>query len=241
MSSAYCLCGGVLSISNGVKSFSLSAFYCSGSGSLLVTDGFQSVLFGGDGVRKGLPGLLCCRLCIGLGLLCGGGIGVHGIHQLLPCRGARLRHSAVRRAAVGADTVPQVCASDGLGTVTALKGHTAGAGLCGHAGRHGHIAVRHQRGCRVFAVRNVPESPDSQAFPLAGCIDVQAVHALILSVPEGQRKCVPGQAYAAAGCQRDGELDHNATPPLCVLFRPCQALVFSVSSAYCLSVSLLAA
>lgn len=24
------------------------------------------------------PGLLCCRLCIGLGLLCGGGIGVHG-------------------------------------------------------------------------------------------------------------------------------------------------------------------
>ena len=63
------------------------------------------------------PGLLCCRLCIGLGLLCGGGIGVHGIHQLLPGRCARLRHGAVLRAAVGTDTIPQVCTGDGAGAI----------------------------------------------------------------------------------------------------------------------------
>lgn len=46
-------------------------------------------------VARTVSGLLCCGLCIGLGLLCGGGIGVHGIHQLLPCRGARFRLGAV--------------------------------------------------------------------------------------------------------------------------------------------------
>ena len=93
-------------------------------GGLIVTNGFQSVLFGGDGVRKGMsglfgrcPSLLCCRLCIGLGLLCGGGIGVHGPHQLLPGRCARLRLCAVLRAAVGTDTIPQVCAGDGAGAI----------------------------------------------------------------------------------------------------------------------------
>ena len=93
-------------------------------GGLLVTDGFQCVLFGGDGVREGLPSLfgrclslLCGGLCIGLGLLCGGGIGVHGIHQLLPCRGARLRLGAVLCAAVSTHTVAQVCAGDGAGAI----------------------------------------------------------------------------------------------------------------------------
>lgn len=40
-------------------------------------------------------GFIGSRLRIGLGLLCGGGIGVHGIHQLLPCRGARFRLCAI--------------------------------------------------------------------------------------------------------------------------------------------------
>nr|DAY48941.1 MAG TPA: hypothetical protein [Caudoviricetes sp.] len=60
-------------------------------------------------------------LCIGLGLLCGSGIGVHGIHQLLPCRGARFRLCAVLRAAVGADTIPQVSAGDGGTIVVTLS------------------------------------------------------------------------------------------------------------------------
>ena len=90
-------------------------------GGLLVTDGFQCVLFGGDGVSQSLsgllgrcPGLLRCRLCISLGLLCGGGIGVHGTHQLLPCRGARFRLCAILCARVGTHTIPQVCAGHHL-------------------------------------------------------------------------------------------------------------------------------
>ena len=162
---------------------------------------------------SGCPGLLRFRLRVGLGLLCGGGIGVHGIHQLLPCRSARLGLCAVPRAGVGADTIPQVCAGDGLGAVAALKGDAAVAGLRGHAGGHIYIAANDQRGCRVFAVRDVPESPDGQPFPLAGGGDGKAVHAPVLGVAEGQCKCVPGQAYAAAGRQRDGKLDHKAAPP----------------------------
>ena len=88
--------------------------------------------------------LLCCRLCIGLGLLCGGGIGLHGIHQLLPCRGARFRICAVLRAGVGRHTVAQICTCHGAGAIASLEGDAAIAGLCGHAGGNGHRAVLHQ-------------------------------------------------------------------------------------------------
>ena len=141
-------------------------------------------------------------LCVGLGLLCGGGVGVHGIHQLLPGRGAGLRHAAVLRAAVGADTIPQVCAGNGLGAVAALKGDAAIAGLRGHAGGHVHRAVHHQRGCRVFAVRDVPESPDSQAFPLTGCINVQAIHAPVLGVAKAHQLLIARHFDDAIGCER---------------------------------------
>ena len=144
-----CLCGGF----HLLESLVPGRIHSLRGGGLLVTDGFQCVFFGGDGVRKSLPGLfgrcpglLCCRLCLGLGLLCGGGIGVHGIHQLLPCRRARFRLCAILCAGVGADTIPQVCTSDGLCAVTAFKGDASAPGLCGHAGGHVHIAVHHQRG-----------------------------------------------------------------------------------------------
>lgn len=101
-------CDAVLQLLQTASGF-LSAFVCTArtgggfiSSGLCVFGGFQSILFGGNGVRKGIPsllgrcpGLLCCRLCIGLGLLCGGGVSVHGIHQLLPCRGARFRLCAI--------------------------------------------------------------------------------------------------------------------------------------------------
>ena len=35
---------------------------------------------------------------------------------------------------------------------------------------------------QVFAVRHVPERPDGQPFPLAGCSDGKAVHAPVLGV-----------------------------------------------------------
>nr|DAE46099.1 MAG TPA: hypothetical protein [Caudoviricetes sp.] len=147
-------------------------------------------------------------LCIGLGLFCGGGIGVHGIHQLLPCRGARLGLCAVLRAGVGTDTVAQVCAGDGLGSVAALKGDAAGAGLCGDACRHVHKAVCHQRGCRVFAVRDVPEAADGQPFPLAGGGDGKAVHAPVFGVAKAHQLFIARHFDDAIGCERYALLDH---------------------------------
>ena len=118
------VCNAVLELLQAVSSF-LSALVC-----IACTGGG----FAGGG------------LCIGLGLLCGGGIGAYSIHQLLPCRGARFRLCAILCAGVGADTIPQVCAGHGLGAVAALKGDAPAPGLCGHAGGHVHIAVHHQRG-----------------------------------------------------------------------------------------------
>nr|DAV47014.1 MAG TPA: hypothetical protein [Caudoviricetes sp.] len=160
-------------------------------------------------VARTVSGLLCCGLCIGLGLLCGGGIGVHGIHQLLPCRGARFRHGAVLCAGVGTDTIPQVCAGDGLSAVAALKGDAPAPGLCGHAGGHGHIAVHHKRGGRVFAVRDVPKRPNGQPCPLAGCIDVQAVHTPVLGVAKAHQLLIARHFDDAIGCERYALLDHK--------------------------------
>lgn len=55
-----------------------------------------------------------------------------------------------------------------------------------------HIAVHHQRGCRVFSVRDVPESPDGQALPLAGSGDGKAVHAPIFGVAEAKHLLIAG-------------------------------------------------
>lgn len=117
-------------------------------------------------------------------------------------QGTRFRHGAVLRAAVGADTILQVCAGDGLGAVAALKGDAAIAGLCGHAGGHVHIAVNHKRGFRVFAVRDMPERPDSQPFPLASGTDGKPVHAPVLGVAKAHQLLIAGHFDHAGRCKR---------------------------------------
>ena len=64
-------------------------------------------------------------------------------HQLLPCRSARRRQSAVLCAGVCGYPVAQVGTGEGADAVAALKGDAPASGLCGHAGGHGHIAVHH--------------------------------------------------------------------------------------------------
>ena len=145
---------------------------------------------------------LRCSLRVGLGLLCGGGIFVHGIHQLLPRGRVRFRHSAVLCAAVGADAISQVGAGHGLCAVAALKGNAAVAGLCGNAGGHIHRAVHHQRGCRVFAARDVPKGPDGQVLPLAGCGDSKSVHTPVFGVAKAHQLLIARHFDDAIGCER---------------------------------------
>ena len=127
---------------------------------------------------------------------------MNGPHQLLPGRGARLRLCAVLRAGVGSHTVAQICTCHRAGAVASLKGDAAIAGLGGHAGGHGHRAVHHQRGRRVFAVRHVPEAADSQPFPLTGGSDGKAVHAPVFGVAKAHQLLIARHFDDAIGCER---------------------------------------
>ena len=105
--------------------------------------------------------------------------------------------------------VPIVSAGDGFGAVAAIKGDATASGLCGHAGGNVHIAVHHQRRCRVFAVRDVPEAADSQPLPLASGTDGKAVHTPVLGVAKAHQLLIARHFDDAIGCERYALLDHK--------------------------------
>ena len=104
-------------------------------------------------------------------------------HQLLPCRSARRRQSAVLCAGVCGHPVAQVGTGEGTDAVAALEGDASFAGHCRDQRGHLHHPILHQRLGRA-AARRVPERPEGHPLPLVGGAHPQPVDAAIPAVAE---------------------------------------------------------
>ena len=131
-------------------------------------------------------------------------------HQLLPCRSARRRQSAVLCAGVCGHPVAQVGTGEGADAVAALEGDASFAGHCRDQRGHLHHSILHQR-CGRAAARRVPERPEGHPLPLVGGAHPQPVDAAVPAVAELQRIHAARRLYCAGGRKRELVFYHPET------------------------------
>ena len=134
----------------------------------------------------------------------------HLTHQLLPCRSARRRQSAVLCAGVCGHPVAQVGTGEGADAVAALEGDASFAGHCRDQRGHLHHPILHQRRGRA-AARRVPERPEGHPLPLVGGAHPQPVDAAVPAVAELQRIHAARRLYCAGGRKRKLVFYHPET------------------------------
>ena len=168
--------------------------------------GLQAAGRSGGAVRRAALGRLGPRsalLHVGTGLF-------QLTHQLLPCRSARRRQSAVLCAGVCGHPVAQVGTGEGADAVASLEGDVSFAGHCRDQRGHLHHPILHQRRGRA-AARRVPERPEGHPLPLVGGAHPQPVDAAVPAVAELQRIHAARRLYCAGGRKRELVFYHPET------------------------------